>query len=370
MADIASLLGKVSVGAATVSTVDSLITTYKKAVPKAPNTTDSVRQAAASAQPTTQQTTVRSNVSQPVSETVLKSRRELQQFKSLAYPSDPSPYEMVFNFIAYRPGNDRLSGRNLSSRTVREVQDSEEIVKLFNTTIVLPLPNNLVEGLGIQYEQFDQGNFVGDITAGLVTTAADITKAVQSASGISGILSSGADVLTDAGRGALNNLGRVNIATLEAAIRASATGTVGATIGQVRGNIVNPQRALQFSGVELRTYEYSWKFSPNSPDESETLKQILNTFQKKALPEKTDRYFLKYPDFVQVRFKRLEEELYEHKLCFIEGITIHRAPSGQPAFFADTNAPVEIEFTVKLRETSIRTRDDYLTRDEFGSEGE
>lgn len=230
----------------------------------------------------------------------------------------------------------------------------DEIRKLFNASVFLPIPNNLIDSTSLSYDNLDMGNFQGPIVAG-------ITDAVVGAAN-AGTLEAAA---VAAGKAVSSTISQFrtqtsSVALIEAAIRANIPARdIAGVVSQVRGNVINPQRTVQFNGVNLRTHEYSWRFSPNSPEESKAIRDIVTLFKTRALPERKDEYFLNYPDLVFIEFIGLSKKLYHHRICLIESINVNYAPSGQPAFFAGTDEPVEIEMSVKLLETSINTRESY-----------
>jgi hypothetical protein len=338
-----------------LTAVDNLITSFSKATSKPESYIDKVR-ATSLTKERKLITLPKSSQPRPVSEIVTRNREDLQTLKSFAYPEDPSPYETRIYFLEFRPYSvgAQDSAIALINKSLAD-QQALTTKPFVNSVIALPLPANLVESISAEFEQFDAGL----ITPAIAQAAYGVGKtALSKGASFSGV----ADAVISEGK----RLGSTFLTeeAFRAALRAIVNGTtdsIRGVISTTTGEILNPNRALQFNGVGLRTYEYSWKFSPNSREESKTVRDIVHHLQMKSLPSKPqgEQFFLKYPDLVLVKFQRLEERLYQHKLCFIESVSVNYAPSGQPAFFHDTNEPVETEITIKLRETSIRTRNDY-----------
>jgi hypothetical protein len=133
---------------------------------------------------------------------------------------------------------------------------------------------------------------------------------------------------------------------------------------QYVGAIPNPSVALIFMGPTLREYAFSWKFHPESADESMLLKKIINEFKKSMLPNlkfQNALNMLGYPRICELKLYP-DEYLFEMKRCAITNIAVNYAPNGVPTFFKGTKAPTSIEFTVYLKEI------EYFLAEDFGRE--
>ena len=65
--------------------------------------------------------------------------------------------------------------------------------------------------------------------------------------------------------------------------------------GMKKGILFNPQTTLAFDGVELRTFDFAFKMVPESKEEAEDSRKIVNFFRKYLYPEKIGVFALKYP---------------------------------------------------------------------------
>ena len=72
-----------------------------------------------------------------------------------------------------------------------------------------------------------------------------------------------------------------------ALLRANAPAPIQQGASVALGNVVNPHVALLFEGVNLKTFTFQWRFSPDNEGESILLKKILNKIKKHIYPRFT-----------------------------------------------------------------------------------
>ena len=78
------------------------------------------------------------------------------------------------------------------------------------------------------------------------------------------------------------------------------------------GQVLNPNMELLFKGVQLRTFPFSFSFTPRSRDESLVVKQIINVFKRSMAAKTTtassggggNGIFIQSPDIFELRFMR------------------------------------------------------------------
>lgn len=277
---------------------------------------------------------------------------------SLIYPEDLGEYYITIEVNEYS----RLS----------PTEESKKKSPLF---IHLPIPANLQEQFGMSYADKNLG-ILGGIERGVAdiinrsgdefqkgigeaiksTDAEGAGRAVSTAIlSASGGLAYGARVIT----GAVDRL--ASSIPVPGGVQATAV------FEKVTGTVLNPFTSLLFQGVNLRSHSFTYKFSPNSQTEHGTLKKIIAEFKRRMHPE-SEQLILKYPDIFQISFGMKENEPYFFKPCFLESMTVNYAPSGTPAFFTETNDPVEVELTLNFKETEILTRNDFKesSEDNYG----
>jgi len=118
---------------------------------------------------------------------------------------------------------------------------------------------------------------------------------------------------------------------------------------------------VSFQGVTLKKYQFSWRLSPNNEKESKNLERIIRNLQASALPRKSGKLLLTFPDVVNIEM--MPSNLFIFKPMMIDNVAVNYAPSGSPSFFrggdnSSDRYPTEIELTVSLRELDIHTASD------------
>jgi hypothetical protein len=134
------------------------------------------------------------------------------------------------------------------------------------------------------------------------------------------------------------------------------------TLTQLVGAVENPHITVLFQGVDLKTHQFTWRFTPKNVGESQTIQQIIKHFKKSMLPNYKwgAANVLGYPSMVQITLEPdMKEQLYTFKKCMISSVNVNYAPNGIPSFFAGSKYPTVIEFSVSLQELEIHTSQDY-----------
>ena len=134
------------------------------------------------------------------------------------------------------------------------------------------------------------------------------------------------------------------------------------------GILFNPQTTLAFDGVELRSFEFAFKMVPESKEEAEDSRKIVNFFRKYLYPEKIGVFGLKYPPKFKIQFFIGEEENKFMPMihdCFLNGVQESQNPDGN-SFFID-GQPTAVELSLSFSEVKQLTRHD-LYNDSIGSE--
>lgn len=246
---------------------------------------------------------------------------------NFTFPSDIGDYFIKFTFKSYD----------------RSIPLGKRI-DLPTCVINLPIPQSLQEQFNMQYADKQLGvagfleDIIGDVVKGGTTpeafekAGARVRKEVFSSQGA-----------YYAGR------------TL-----AGLSDSVGAAVDKSTGAVLNPFQSLIFQGISLRQHQFSYRFSPNSAAESNTLRGIIKELKTRMHPQK-DGLIYQFPDVCDITFGNSGEP-YFFKTCFLESMSVNYAPAGQPAFFAETKQPTEIEISFTFKEIEPLTREDFDER--------
>lgn len=165
----------------------------------------------------------------------------------------------------------------------------------------------------------------------------------------------------------LGEAGKLAVTNFLSGLGASALKTAGSSItpeklvGVTMGQVKNPYLTALFKGVDFRTFEMRFKFSPDSEKDCEVIDNIIRTFRGSALPKGTqESAFLGYPDEFEIRYIwKGDENKYLHKFkrCALVGIDVNYTSGGLWAVMRN-GFPASISMNLRFSEIEIVLRDD------------
>lgn len=126
---------------------------------------------------------------------------------------------------------------------------------------------------------------------------------------------------------------------------------------QSAGYAINPQQQLLFRGVDFRTFQMSFVFTPHSQKEADVVNSIIQVFKRYASPtivNGTAGFLMVPPGVFDISFSidgRVNENISKLKRSVIESIDVNYAPNG---FATHTDGmPVQTVLTIGFKETEI-----------------
>ena len=136
-------------------------------------------------------------------------------------------------------------------------------------TIVLPMPANLVENFGVEYQTPALGPVVG-------AAAESLANQLKQGGNSVSILKSVAGAATN-----MEKAGEaLGASFLYNKPGAGKGGETAAVLGSTAFGVApNPHLAVMFSNIGLREHSFSYKFAPNSKQELALLKQVIKQFK-------------------------------------------------------------------------------------------
>lgn len=162
-------------------------------------------------------------------------------------------------------------------------------------------------------------------------------------------------------------------AALRAAISGKAINALGSqvspqsVVARSTGQILNNNLELLFSGVNLRSFPFSFTFSPRNPKESDVVKNIIRSL-KMSMAAKAGEFngsaqgiFLKSPDLFQLDYLKDGKNhpfLNRFKLCALTGISVNYTNAGTYASYND-GTPVNIRMNCTFKEINPIYHEDY-----------
>ena len=127
------------------------------------------------------------------------------------------------------------------------------------------------------------------------------------------------------------------------------------------GRVRNPHHTVIFDGVQLKSYAFTWKFSPRSQEEAISLEEIIRNIKFYMHPQLSDTGFsMEYPHLAELQFVVGDNKLVPNvKTSFLKNLTINGSAGGVPSFYKDGRSTI-IEMGLAFQEINVQTRDDFL----------
>ena len=162
---------------------------------------------------------------------------------------------------------------------------------------------------------------------------------------------------------------------VRAALSGAAIGALGSNvssksvIARSTGQILNNNLELLFQGVNLRSFPYSITFSPRSPTEAETVKQIIKHLKMSMAPKAGEfngtaaGIFIKSPDVFMLKYLKDGADhpfLNSFKMCALTGMTVSYTNAGTYTTYED-GTPVNIRMNLTFKELNPIYHEDYAT---------
>lgn len=228
-------------------------------------------------------------------------------------------------------------------------------------SILLPMPSNIQDGNSVSYAD---GSLDG-ITAAAFNVAAKSMGLGNSTNDIQKNLS---NAVTELGRGFLKdgndfkNIVLADLAAQAANIPLGGSLTRDAVFARQQGEIINQNVELLFNGVTLRSFKFSFKFTPRGPKEAQQVGLIINTFKRNmAAKVGQDATFLGTPNVFELTYKRGANShpfLHSFKQCVLTDMSVNYTGEGTYAVY-DDSTPVSMVLELGFKELEPIYSEDY-----------
>ena len=231
--------------------------------------------------------------------------------------------------------------------------------------IWLPIPQQISDSISVGYSE----DTLNPLQAAGLSLASDLIDSPVKAAG---------EVMN-----ILKNVGGLNVG--DATMDALKTSLAGNAINQLGAN-VNPQSLitrssgqilqsnleLLFNNVTLRSFPFTFDFTPREPAEAEMVKKIIRTIKKATVPKRGNGVFINSPDLFQFQYvaggERQHPFLNRFKVGVIENVSVDYTASGTYATYSD-RTPVHIRMTLAFKEINPIYMEDYDDAASEGAEG-
>jgi hypothetical protein len=136
------------------------------------------------------------------------------------------------------------------------------------------------------------------------------------------------------------------------------------------GKVINPNLELLFRGPQLRSFNYSFRFTPRDPDEAKTVKAIIKHFKKHMAVKRSNAgLFLKTPDVFKLQYIYLNGDqhrfLNKIKPCALTNFNVDYTPDGSYMTYKD-GSMTSYSVTMQFSELAPIYEDNYDNSDDMG----
>jgi hypothetical protein len=217
--------------------------------------------------------------------------------------------------------------------------------------VTLPIPGGIGDGNLVDW----QSNNLDMIQANLVNIAD---------AAIGGGGEAGANVANTKLDAIKNNRDAI-VSVVKSKFTEAATNTTN-ILSRTRGAVLNPNMELLFNGPQLRPFNFTFKLSPRSKKEAESVRSIIRFFKQGMSPIRTQsNLFLKAPHTFQIQYRHKNEEhkfINKIKECALLSFVVNYTPESNYATFTD-GAMVSYEIQMQFTELEPIFNDDYTKID-------
>jgi hypothetical protein len=217
-------------------------------------------------------------------------------------------------------------------------------MKRLSAAIALYMPNQLAQATSVNWSEED---FTDNTSTKYLEATAKVAESAKA-------------LLKGDTAGAASSAGGAGTAVVSGTIAQTLSGNTKAQ-NAARITPGNSKAELMFKGVDFRSFDFSYSFSPKSEAEAKNVLNIIRMFKHHMLPEFKDeaKFLFIYPSEFNVKYyKGSDENQYIEKqmTAILTGINVDYTPNGQFNTFAN-GMPTQINLTLRFRELSMPTKE-------------
>ena len=274
-------------------------------------------------------------------------RNQKKNLQALRYPVDIAQGDQdVLKFTVLERATREITG---GTQGKRNSQSSGQ-------DIFLPIPGGLSDSISVSYKE--------STLNALQLAAADTISKFVTGNDKSGLADAIQNMNNDANKKNIKSL----IGSATAASALGLPGGVNALLARQKGIVLNPNMELLFDSPQLRTFGFTFKFSPREPSESKTVLQIIRTFKQAMVPKKDDKsFFLGSPNSFRVEYIHRGSPnhpgLNKYKECALTQCQVNYTPEGTYNTYRD-GIMHSYQMTLQFRELDPIFDKDYDELDE------
>ena len=278
---------------------------------------------------------------------------------------------LQFTIVEYQPTKQVSGGSLVGQPGSRRIgpQGTKDKAKNNLGSIILQMPSNIQDGNAVDYGESKMNTLMG-AAAGVI--GAGIEGGGEIISGMLGKDKAGVEAAKGKMSQQMKNAIGTDASVMDAAsdfVSAKATsaalGALGANVSAAQllarqtGQIFNPNMELLFNGPALRSFNFSFKMTPRSPEEAQECKNIIRSFKSNMAPKTKNTgslggsgIFLKTPNVFELRYMKGGGEhpfLHKFKQCFLTNISVNYTGEGVYATYDDAS-PISMQLDLSFKE--------------------
>ena len=294
---------------------------------------------------------------------------------------------MQFTIVEYQSTKQRNSGSLVGSPGSRRIgpQGTRDKATHIISSIILQMPSNIQDGNAVDYGESKMNTLIGAAAGVVGSTIKGLGEgASEAVQGNQEAAKAKIANMTKDIKGAVGTDPSIMEAAKQfttAKATSAALGVLGGNVsaGQLlarqTGNIFNPNMELLFNGPTLRSFNFSFKMTPRSPEEAQEVKNIVRMFKLNMAPKTKNTgsiggsgVFLKTPNVFELRYMKGGREhpfLHKFKQCFLTNISVNYTAEGVYVTYDDAT-PVSMTIDLTFKELEPIYDVDYDEADGVG----
>lgn len=235
-------------------------------------------------------------------------------------------------------------------------QRNPDKVKKKNTKyIYLPIPQQISDALAVSYSE--------DSLNPLQAVGTQLTAEILNNPGNVGTL------ISKLTQGNFEGLDQNTVKTIQSGLAGKALNSLGANvspnsiISRATGQILQSNLELLFSGVTLRSFPFTFDFTPRDQVEAREVMAIIRCLKSSMVPKKGSNpaLFIGSPKVFQLEYvtgQRAHPFLNRFKICSLSQLSVNYTASGTYATYPD-GTPVHIQVLCEFKEINPIYAEDY-----------
>ena len=311
------------------------------------------------------------------------SEEDIMFFQTVKYPMDMSDQQDRFSITCYSyqaPYATATEKSNIGS--AYGVQRSSPYRKKLGAGLLLPMPNNMIDGNARKWEEDNINNQALDaVRASMSNGMSQIIAGKHGLRGFQAFLMITMGTL----RSATQQSGRQELFANEISQLVGDMGydvSADTILSRTAGVIANANTELLFAGVSLRSFEFNWLMSPRDIREAAQVRMIIRALKQWSAPRKLKKlvsgkdgadargtgqaggptYFLGTPNIFRLRYLTNGNKdilgVNKFKPCALTDINLNYTPEGMWMAYQD-GQPVAVQMSLKFNELEPIYNTDY-----------